>query len=410
MHHPLKRFGCHFMPTFHVHVFSVTLLCSTAAANEEGIWTSAPPELSLDDLGKPVDYNFNILSGSNSESLYPKRKTTKRAGMAHSLKLYDNTVSIKAHARAWGIEAKVSTNDKINLAVYQAYQTVKYHQAIDTDKRDSFPSKASYYIAGIETGFSYGAVFWSNERNFKSALKAGFMTASGSFETAAKRYQLQWQALGRGMRPTTKHAIFTTSDAAIEKNYRVDRRHPVPIRVYYRPIENPNALRLGRSQYKSKFIGSYGGKESTIRCRGLSAITQFAMRYGKLVDRLGATCTTLGDFETTENSEEFGGTSGKPGSVRCETGQYAVGIHGRAAARIDSLGLLCAAPKEWFQRGKPTREPALGGPGGKDFQEECPSGFVLVGVTVRVGRYAGLLHQGDVVNAISVQCQQLATQ
>jgi hypothetical protein len=68
-------------------------------------------------------------------------------------------------------------------------------------------------------------------------------------------------------------------------------------------------------------------------------------------------------------------------TVACRPGEQPVGIYGSAGALVDGLGLLCARGTDVI------RSDLIGTPGGSGFEQRCPAGSVLTGLTGRATRH-----------------------
>ena len=79
---------------------------------------------------------------------------------------------------------------------------------------------------------------------------------------------------------------------------------------------------------------------------------------------------------------------------RCRAGDRVVGLHGRAGALIDALGVLCAPVDA--ASAVPDAGPVRGGRGGAAFRLVCPDGYVATGLTAR---------SGDAVDAVGLVCR-----
>lgn len=77
--------------------------------------------------------------------------------------------------------------------------------------------------------------------------------------------------------------------------------------------------------------------------------------------------------------------------LACEPGRLPVGLHGRSAALVDAVGLLCAPGRAvrgedggWqLELGPRAASGLIGGSGGRPFELACPDGQVLVGLQTR---------------------------
>jgi len=68
--------------------------------------------------------------------------------------------------------------------------------------------------------------------------------------------------------------------------------------------------------------------------------------------------------------------SGSSRTVACDNGETPVGVYGHAGALVDGIGLLCAG-----------RSGLIGTSGGSGFEQRCPPGSVLTGLTGRATKH-----------------------
>lgn len=112
---------------------------------------------------------------------------------------------------------------------------------------------------------------------------------------------------------------------------------------------------------------------------------------GTHVDRLGlSTMTSSGGAMPAAG--EVGGPGGGAFVERCPDNYYATGIWGAAGLLVDSIGLICRDLATATNRHMTNLH---GGMGGGPFVYECPSGYHLDGLNLRVGTY---------VDAIQATC------
>ncbi len=82
-------------------------------------------------------------------------------------------------------------------------------------------------------------------------------------------------------------------------------------------------------------------------------------------------------------------------TVACAEGQLPVGIYGNSGALLDGIGLLCESG------GAIVRSGLIGTPGGSAFEQRCPQGTVLTGLTGRATKH---------VHAIGIVCSAYSNQ
>jgi hypothetical protein len=106
-------------------------------------------------------------------------------------------------------------------------------------------------------------------------------------------------------------------------------------------------------------------------------------------------CPSSWSAGSTSSSPQWADNDGGVGFTSgCAAGSWAVGFYGRADARIDRFGLVCAAATTvsstasipWtysISRGSSTLADAFGGNGGDPFTALCPDGSFLIGMRTR---------------------------
>ncbi|MBI5487558.1 MAG: hypothetical protein HY905_09510 [Deltaproteobacteria bacterium] len=164
--------------------------------------------------------------------------------------------------------------------------------------------------------------------------------------------------------------------------------------------------------------GPYGIVPFVRACPRGEAVMGFAGRSGGVIDAVAPLCAPLdrsalrGLTGATTVETELrlaGGNGGGAFRTACAPGSYVVGVRGRAGGAIDALEPLCedtsladasAAPLgEAVPRTRPVATLAkVGGSGGAPFESRCPAGWVVVGVSGRIG---------DFVQSLAVQCGRL---
>jgi hypothetical protein len=76
-------------------------------------------------------------------------------------------------------------------------------------------------------------------------------------------------------------------------------------------------------------------------------------------------------------------------TIACKKGEPPVGIYGHAGALVDGLGLLCSRNSDVV------RTDLIGTPGGSGFEQRCPAGSVLTGLSGRATKH---------IHAIGIVC------
>lgn len=158
------------------------------------------------------------------------------------------------------------------------------------------------------------------------------------------------------------------------------------------PVETAVAeqgLGAPSSQYSMPERGGSGGSPVP----SLQGAIIYAMRVntGRLVDQINLAyyvpsrsnnIYTPGDYYNTLGP--IGGTGGTWHDwTYCPDGFGAVGIQGRAADKLDAVGLICADLRNNANRVTLT---VYGGPGGQGFRDTCQNNYLMTGVNLRAAR------------------------
>jgi hypothetical protein len=86
-------------------------------------------------------------------------------------------------------------------------------------------------------------------------------------------------------------------------------------------------------------------------------------------------------FQASEQRPPVGMAMTEPFSLRCPQHEAIIGLRGRAAIKLDRIGLSCARVRPWINQGKRGAVlPSIGGTSGTPFTDECPTGYLLQGV------------------------------
>lgn len=105
----------------------------------------------------------------------------------------------------------------------------------------------------------------------------------------------------------------------------------------------------------------------------------------------------------SSQSPTWGGGGGTPYDLTCPPGQVVRGIFGRSGGYLDSLGIICGAPRldpvtlRIVLDAGPDVGP-VGGGGGTPFRDECPFNSMVIRVSGSAGGY---------IDGISVTCVEL---
>lgn len=105
-------------------------------------------------------------------------------------------------------------------------------------------------------------------------------------------------------------------------------------------------------------------------------------------------------------TEIFGGPGGGHFSLTCDPGHYLVGVHARAGAWVDGVGLVCAPRDGAGKIGSGRRKGYTGGRGGSEQEVYCSPGEAVTGLSLVHTRGNGLKRQ--YLNTIGILCQHRA--
>jgi hypothetical protein len=203
------------------------------------IQATAPLGMSLNDLGRPFDKNFQRLQGADGAILFQTSKQpapTAQNLMKHELLIVEDGREFAANASAWGVVGSLGTSSTQRYASYRAISIRDVYEIDDTTAMRQAPKGAVYYPARIYYGHLYEVVLSGSEDTFDVGVAAQLGVFSGGIDRFAKQNNLKLQAIGRGLKPTTGKAIFARTQEEIEKNYGADGQDAVPILVEWRVI------------------------------------------------------------------------------------------------------------------------------------------------------------------------------
>lgn len=133
-----------------------------------------------------------------------------------------------------------------------------------------------------------------------------------------------------------------------------------------------------------------------------SVIYGMRLNTGRLVDNISLAYYVPSQADNIYRSGDFysvlgplGGTGGTWHDwTYCPPDFGAIGIQGRAADKVDALGLICVNLRDSSQI---VTLPVYGGSGGQGFNDRCGQGYLMTGVNLRTGR---------VVDRVQGMCQR----
>ena len=139
--------------------------------------------------------------------------------------------------------------------------------------------------------------------------------------------------------------------------------------------------------------GSSNGTERSLRCNSGEVLVGLSIRASEYVSGFASRCAALRTDGTTGAVRETayqGGTSfGSRTTNDCPAGSMVVGLTGRSGGIVDRVAVQCASLASWIPgRTLTATLPNRGGDGGGGFTEQCPAGFVGLGVEFVTTFYA----------------------
>lgn len=175
-----------------------------------------------------------------------------------------------------------------------------------------------------------------------------------------------------------------------------------PISAVDEPGRDVSGLTLGPPNTMNSMPARGGNGGSPTSLRG-GVIYAIQVNTGRLVDRISLAYYIPSNPDNRYRQGDFVGVLGPHGGSGgtfhdweyCPTDAGAVGIQGRAANKVDAVGLLC---KSLLNESIQVSLPVYGGPGGQAFYDDCGNGRLMTGVNIRTG---------SVVDQIQGICQDL---
>ncbi len=186
------------------------------------IRADAPEGFSVQHLGAPLDANFQPLIGGGAVSMFPQSgspSVTPMNEMHVDTSLVRSTGELKANARAWFVNAGVSTTTDRRHALFRVVQITSVHELHDNTLMAQPPPGAVYYPWRIYMGHSYWEVVEGDSHTFSGKIGAEFLHWGASISDFKGKYHLESHAGGRGLVPKTGAAIFARSPQEIQANY-----------------------------------------------------------------------------------------------------------------------------------------------------------------------------------------------
>lgn len=205
---------------------------------------SAPPGLSLNDLGRPFTADFRRFQGSEGQSLFPEAgpvlRTTQHL-FEHDADSIDSDEELAANAGAWGMKLGLEEHSASRYASLRVLEIDHVHEIDDTTAMRRPPRDAAYYPWRVYMGRSYEVVLEGSAEQFNASVRASLLVFTGDVADFARQHELRHSVRARGLAPRTDRAIFAKTTAEIEKLYRATIDEPVPILVQWRRIPGRQA-------------------------------------------------------------------------------------------------------------------------------------------------------------------------
>lgn len=202
--------------------------------------TAAPQGLGEAHLGRPVSLDFSLMTGPGSASLFPESAafSTDVYSVEHKYTFIENSLSLNANFKGWGVQANAGTNSARRYGAFRAQRLNHVLEVDDTEGMRTPPEDAYFYVARIFYGHSYEAVVHGESKDFHVDVRANFAVASGGINVFAANNRLSVEVHARGLEPKTGSALFSRTIDDIEANYETGEE--VPILVEYRSIPRRN--------------------------------------------------------------------------------------------------------------------------------------------------------------------------
>lgn len=131
------------------------------------------------------------------------------------------------------------------------------------------------------------------------------------------------------------------------------------------------------------YHGGGGGLPYSDRLVGTNNYTGYALRSGSYVDYIKLEKVNKQGVRYRWPSGIGGSGGSDSGWISCPTGQYIVGMYGRAGMYLDQLGFYCGT----LDHTTMSPQPAFGGTGGNPFTDICPAGEIMKNYSIRAGSW-----------------------
>ena len=153
--------------------------------------------------------------------------------------------------------------------------------------------------------------------------------------------------------------------------------------------ETEDALALGNEHSWLPARGGSGGSPQSLKCPATQVAVGVYGRVATSVNSLGLLCRTLnaeGSLGASSATAMAGSTQGRAFSIQCPDGQAVVGFRGHSGELLEALGLHCAAPDAWMHSAQVQGSvDPVGSHSGDAFSDVCSQESVITELYVRTG-------------------------
>lgn len=217
---------------------SSPLNLQTGAASAREVRADAPDGFTLQDLGVPLDANFNRMIGGGAGTMFPQAgqpTCSPMGGWSSERKVVETQEELSANAHAWGVvDANAEFGRGERYGYYRATLLTGSCQLRDNTPMNQPPPGAVYYASRLLVGHSYWMVVHGNSSSFNAGVSAEFIKWGASVDAFRQSYGLVATGRGKGLQPNSATALFSPPEQ-VSQNYRADRA-PDAIVVIYRQL------------------------------------------------------------------------------------------------------------------------------------------------------------------------------
>lgn len=132
------------------------------------------------------------------------------------------------------------------------------------------------------------------------------------------------------------------------------------------------------------FHGASSGMPFALTCGPDELVVGLWGHASNAVDTIGLYCSRMqsnGILQAAEKRPAVGTAMTDPFLSQCPQHEAIIGLRGRAAIKLDRIGVGCARVRPWLENGhRGAVLQSIGGTSGTPFADECPPGYFLQGV------------------------------